>query len=253
MTIDTKKHDPHFLFIITPPYSGSTALAKLINTSKNTMLLHPTGEGQWLIPELCNDNRWDTEMNIDYSSVYKTWLNEYISAHNNNSDINVIIEKSPPNMVRIRQLITTFNNNSLLANNRNPMANCASILYRNYDAKNLGIKRRSHALNKLLLDWLKRSYIIKDIVQDLNVPLITYEQFCDSPSLLKKKLTLPEKTIESIDFGAELQIKDYPVQRIINQNQRQIAKLTQIEKEELKIQLKPHNDLLSFFDYNLNS
>ncbi len=41
------RHDdePHFLFIITPPRSGSTAIAQLLNTCDSAMFLQLRGEG----------------------------------------------------------------------------------------------------------------------------------------------------------------------------------------------------------------
>ena len=50
---------PHVLFILAPPYTGSTAIATLLNSSTRTMLLHEQGEGQWLIPGLCAEDRWN--------------------------------------------------------------------------------------------------------------------------------------------------------------------------------------------------
>jgi len=69
-------NEPHFLFIITPPYSGSTALAKFLNTSKQISLFGLKGEGQWLIPGLCEKNRWEKDKYINYSSVKAVWLND---------------------------------------------------------------------------------------------------------------------------------------------------------------------------------
>jgi len=69
--------EPKFLFIITPPNSGSTALIKLLNTSANIMILTKNGEGQWLIPGLCNKNRWKSDKFIDYESIKSVWLHQY--------------------------------------------------------------------------------------------------------------------------------------------------------------------------------
>ena len=63
-----KKDEPHFLFIITPPYSGSTALAKFLNTSSKISIFGNKAEGQWLIPGMCQKNRWENNKYIDYDS-----------------------------------------------------------------------------------------------------------------------------------------------------------------------------------------
>ncbi len=52
-----ESNQPHFLFIITPPYSGSTAISGVLNSSHRTMILQKSGEGQWLVPGLCEKDR----------------------------------------------------------------------------------------------------------------------------------------------------------------------------------------------------
>ena len=60
-----ENNQPHFFFLITPPYSGSTAIAKLLNTSRKTMTLNSKGEGQWLVPGLCEKDRWNPDKEVD--------------------------------------------------------------------------------------------------------------------------------------------------------------------------------------------
>ena len=76
-----RSDEPHFLFIITPPYSGSTALSALLNTSHRVMFLHPKAEGQWLIPALCVD-RWNSDKKVEFSSIKAVWLSKYQSVKN---------------------------------------------------------------------------------------------------------------------------------------------------------------------------
>ena len=72
-----------------------------------------------------------------------------------NRKIDFVIEKSPPNMMRIVELSTHFKRLSLIANNRNPYANCASILYRNFDAESFNLQERKEILLGLAGDWIK--------------------------------------------------------------------------------------------------
>ena len=139
---------PHFLFVVTPPYSGSTALTRLLNTGQRTTLLHRRGEGQWLIPGLSQKDRWDPEKKVNYESVRAVWLHEYQRLRRADNRAEVVIEKSPPNMVRLEELSSLFRYRSFLANNRNPYANCASMLYRHYDAQAIGMKERMRILRR---------------------------------------------------------------------------------------------------------
>jgi hypothetical protein len=242
---------PHFLFLLTPPNSGSTAIAKLLDTSPRTMTLTSDGEGQWLLPGLCEADRWNPEKKVDYASIKAVWLNAFQKTKKANPAIDVVIEKSPPNMMRIEQLSSQFSSCSFLANNRDPYANCASILYRKYDPGNKSPEVRMEILEQLVQQWFTRSYKLKELILRKNIPLLTYEQFCENPSSILKVLSLPEDVANTIDINAEVKVKDYKIQSITNQNERQISKLT--ESEIAHIGRKMGNDiaLMDFFGYEV--
>ena len=89
-------NQPHFLFIITPPNSGSTVLAKFLDTSQRTTTFTKNGEGQWLVPGLSIQDRWEPDKEVDYSSVKAVWLNAFQNINRLKPDVDVVIEKSPP-------------------------------------------------------------------------------------------------------------------------------------------------------------
>jgi hypothetical protein len=242
---------PHFLFIITPPYSGSTALSELINTSHRTMILQPRGEGQWLIPGLCEEDRWNPEKEVNYPSVKATWLRVYQQVKLLTKNIDVVIEKSPPTMMRLKQLSSQFRNCSFIANNRDPYANCASILYRHHDATNLSPEKRKEVLERLATSWIMRSVKIQELIKSLNAPLLTYEDFCRNPSSVIDKLNTPRGVSDSINPDANVKVKDYAQQPIINQNERQVSKLADDEIKHISKLLKPNGELVEFFGYQL--
>lgn len=243
--------EPHFLFVITPPYSGSTALAQLINTSHRTVFLHQRAEGQWLVPGLCEKDRWNPDKEVDYESVKSVWLSKYQDVTETSDDADVVIEKSPPNMMRMEELAKHFKSYSFLANNRNPYANCSSILYRNFPVDRLDSVDRLQIVEKLAAAWLKRSRRIRQLVSRFEIPLITYEAFCRSPYLLLSKLHLPTGVAETINPEAEVKVKDYRAQKIIDQNERQIDRLTAEERRLIGNVLSEEKDLLEFFNYEI--
>ncbi len=244
-------NQPHFLFLITPPYSGSTAIAKILDTGRRTMTLSNNGEGQWLIPGLCKKDRWNPDKKVNYKSIKAVWLNKYQSKKKLNQDIEVVIEKSPPNMVRIENITSLFKNHSFLANNRNPYANCASILYRLYNPTKISMEKRKRILEQLAEGWLMRSRRIKELIIKYKVPLLTYEQFCQNPSSILDSLNLPKGVSEDIDINAEVKVKDYKPQIISNHNERQISNLTKKDIENINHILEKERNLLDFFGYDL--
>lgn len=242
---------PHFLFIITPPYSGSTALSELLNTSHRTMVLHHKGEGQWLVPGMHEKDKWKEDKKLNYPSVKATWLNRYQQVKRLTQNIDVVIEKSPPNMMRMSQIASQFRSFSYIANNRDPYANCASILYRRHDAEKLSSESRKEVLGKLANSWIKKSTKVKELVGTLNAPLLTYEAFCQNPSSVISILNLPDGVADSINPDAKVIVKDYAPQPISNQNNSQISKLSNEEIDHISGLLKSSTQLLDFFGYQL--
>jgi hypothetical protein len=129
-------------------------------------------------------------------------------------------------------LSSHFDSFSFVANNRDPYASCASILCRNYDVENLGAMQRIMALSSIAKGWVQRSFVINELVSKHDIPLVTYEEFCKNPVTLINKLNLPHGVVDTIDVNAVVKVKDYAPQKILNQNDRQISKLT---TEEIKI------------------
>jgi len=242
-------NEPHFLFILTPPYSGSTALIQLLNSGSRTMILEKRGEGQRLLPGLFEPDRWDPGKKVNYQSIRAVWLNKYQHEVNSGRKIDVVIEKSPPNMMRIEKIISTFNNYSLLANNRNPYALCSSNMYRRFNAQDMPVSKRKEILTDLAKKWIIRSKKIIELTAKLNLPIITYEVFCDNPFLILNKLSIPAGVAESIDFNVNIKVKDSELQPIINQNERQISNLHISEIETLKKLFLEEADVLAFFGY----
>ena len=154
-------------------------------------------------------------------------------------------------MMRMERLCAQFRDYSFIANNRNPYANCASILYRGYKAEKLSINERKEILSLLSAKWLMRSLKIKDLMSTFNAPLLTYEEFCRNPSSIMDILNLPDGVSESINPNADVIVKDYGAQPISDQNQRQVSKLNDEEIDHISESLKSNNQLLDFFGYQL--
>lgn len=242
---------PHVLFILAPPYTGSTAIAALLNASPRTMLLHEQGEGQWLVPGLCAEDRWNPRMDVDYASVEAVWLRRYQDEKRSNPDVEVVIEKSPPNMMRIDALAELFPRSSFLAYNRDPVASCASLFHHHHAAKRHPDERRG-ALESIVQKWIDRSTRIRELIEARDIPLISYEAFCREPAQLRGILPLPSDVGATIDFSAEVSVKGAAPKPIENQNERRVADLTAEELEVMHRCLASSRSLLQFFGYDVS-
>lgn len=131
------------------------------------------------------------------------------------------------------------------------MQTARAFFYRNYDTENMVLAERREVLEKLAGEWLMRSRVLKNIIIENKVPLLTYEQFCKNPSSILEVLELPEGISDSINTDAKVKVKNYKIQPISNQNQRQIASLTSSDMEAIGRILKPETTLMEYFGYSL--
>ena len=61
--------EPNFIFMLTAPNSGSTAISQIFENSPNIASLQKRGEGQWLIKGLCSNDRWSSEKVVNKESI----------------------------------------------------------------------------------------------------------------------------------------------------------------------------------------
>ena len=241
--------EPTFLFIITPPFSGSTALAQVLNSAHHSTLIQKRGEGQWLVPGMCQADRWNPDKYIDWKSVKAVWSSRIRFIEEHVGKVSVVIEKSPPNLVRVDRLLETFPKHKIVAFNRNPYASCASMLYRVHDGKNKSRDERLAIVREIAAAWTFRSAWLKKQIDTYSPIHFTYENFCNDPEAAVKRITDHFSELIGIDIKRAIKVKDYRLQGISNQNERQIGNLSQCERSVIGAALRPHEELLRFFGY----
>lgn len=218
-----------YIFVLCPPYQGSTILTNLINTSPNVSSLldnqtWPT-EVQWLLEKYGDvnyrNNRWDPEYKLDMDLVNNI-LNKYLD----NTKM-IFLEKSPPTICRAKLFEEYFSKLGkvyFVLSMRNPYST-------RYGAKK----------------WIECAKYQKYNIENLeNVIITSYEECCLNTEVVIKKLLdkIPELgNIKNVkldnDKNEKLGIihKD-KINRVINKE----------EKNEI---LKNNIDLLEYFGYVL--
>lgn len=241
--------EPRFLFLLTPPYSGSTALAKLLNTSPRSMILEPRAEGQTLVPALLKE-RWNPEKSVDWPHVKSVWLKQFHEVNSLVDTLRVVIEKSPPNLLRAADLQRHFPTAAFVSFIRDPYAQCSSILHRNRQPENLSLNERDAWVLKFARRWLFRAQYIRRNVE-AGILHFGYEQFCAQPGLYLSKILDLCPELERLDADAVIFVKDYPAQNITNQNARQIQRLTPRDRRIITEEMTGAGEMLDFFGYTL--
>ncbi|MCJ1960974.1 sulfotransferase family protein [Novosphingobium mangrovi (ex Hu et al. 2023)] len=247
--------EPNFIFLLTLPNSGSTAISKVFRSSPKVDALRDNGEGQWLIKGMCEKDRWEKDKAINAQSVRSVWLKTCQAIQEEHPQVEFFIEKSPPNMMRIDLIRELFPNHVMIANNRDPYANVSSIFHRYQKPKEIeafSADRRKAKMQRIARTWVERSEILRELILEHDIPLLTYEQFCNEPRTLQDILKgIPFTQSIELDFKSSFKVKDYEMQGVVNFNAKQMANLTPKDIADINEILAPHEETLAFFGYEL--
>jgi Sulfotransferase family len=236
------------IFLLNLPFSGSTAMAELLLTSPRTWSCWPNAEGQWVHKVRAEMRRepWNPEVDFDWSRIRRAWLKH------KPVDRSILIEKSPPNLLRVRSIMKTFPDSVYVLSNRNPYAWLSSVMYRAHRERIATADDRRAVIVRELARWLlgsRRQIENLELVSGRSV-ITSYEAFCAYPQILLQSLNGYCGDLK-IDPRSQLRIKDYPEQSLVNMNHSQIARLTADDIALASEILARAQPVLDFFAYEL--
>lgn len=225
-------------------------MAKLLLNSPDVWTPGPNGEGQWLpeVESIMRHDPWNPAVDFDWPRIRECW--ERLRPPNGT----IMLDKSPPNIVRAAQIVKAFPDSFFVISVRNPYAWISSHRAwitsgrRSPQVIDLG----AATTRSIALDWLMRAkYQIGNVELLRGRSLVcNYETFCLSPNLFLQNIYNIFGDLK-IDPRASLQIKDYAKQRIENMNARQIANLSGEDVEVIGDTLRHEPSVLSFFGYEI--
>ncbi len=235
-----KKHK--FLFILSPPYSGSTLLTQILSTSKKISCNNyiATMEGQ-LLPTLRNfmfdKNRWNENYNYDWSKIKRVWMKYWDQSKT------ILMDKTTTNIMRFDEIKKEFDNIYAICLVRNPYAVIEGIMRRNS-------KSLEFAINFVLKTLEYQKYNIEN---NDNLIWITYSEICDNQQLVNKKVQkiLPE--LDDLDFNKFFSAHNFKKKplKITNLNNEKISKLKNTDILEIKKEFSKQKKLLDFFNFDI--
>ena len=236
------KKNHKFLFILSPPYCGSTLLTQIISTSKKISCNNyiATMEGQ-LLPELrnhmFNKNRWDKSNVYDWSKIKNVWMKYWDQSKP------VLMDKTTTNIMRFDEIKKQFDNTYAICLVRNPYAVIEGIMRRNSKSIEFAVEFCIKTLQ----------YQKYNIENNKNLAWITYSELCDNHNLVKKKIKsiLPE--IDDLDFNKFFSAHNFKNKslRITNLNDEKISKLKKEDILKINKYFSKEKELLSFFDFQM--
>jgi Sulfotransferase family len=234
------------LFILSPPYSGSTLLLRLLATSPNVSVFSSDkGEGMRLseMQEMMLTERWNPRHALPWPHIRTIFENHWDMSKP------VLLEKSPPNMIRAGEIEKHFENAHFIVLMRNPYAWCESMMRRRQPDK------PELSAGEVTEGWLWRAkWQIRNVESLRAVLKLRYEEICDATHASVGRIIgfIPE--IGQLDTGGEFEIHSMLGKArnvITNTNPAAIARLTQQQIREITGMLRPEADVLRFFGYEL--
>lgn len=225
-----------YLFILCPPYSGSTVLWKLVSTSEAVSAL--PDEGQFLpeVKEVMRQNAWDPDLKLPWRMIKEVWDGYW------DLDRPLLVEKSPPNLLRTDEIIEYFSPIYFLLMVRNPYAHCEGLMRRNkWNAQ----KAAQFAVRCLRLQ-------AENVNKLNNVLSFTYEELVENPESLSKRIQSFIPQIGELKYGESFKIHsvDGTVERgIVDLNQRKIHNLSINDLKQINDVLKANADIMDFWGY----
>jgi hypothetical protein len=240
-----KKQGQKYLFILSPPYCGSTLLNQLVSTASSVSTNNPWGtrEGQTLptVRKIMfdHDRRWDNSLDFDWKYIKKEWRKYW--------DLNssILLEKSPPSIIRAKSIEKYFNPTYFIVFHRNPYAHCESLIRRS--------KGKTDARSAAIFAIKCLTYQKDNSIGLERKITVSYEELTDNTSETVELLSsfLPE--LIDINHEQSFSAHNYLQQtmKIINLNENKISKLTAIQIEEINDVVKKNQEVLDFFNYTL--
>ena len=255
------RYDTNFewLIILTMPNSGSTALGRLLMTADSTVALTERCEGEWLIPSMSNlRHRWDEDLRLSMSRVRARWMWRLRSMATGLPKL--VIEKSPPNMVRVDRLraaLAPMATHTLILV-RDPYAVCEGW-HRRYGKEQLSrtsLTALQHADSehdyfRLLAEcWVQRgAYLVEQIPKALGV--VRYEELVADPGAVTADLAAKLPMLSDVQSDAAVRVKDYAAQALTDMNSQQIDALTTEQIDAITCGLERGIDTVKALGYTL--
>lgn len=253
------RKDVHWLFILTLPNGGSTALAKLLLSSPSTTALNGNAEGQWLIPSLRKPGaRWDPDNRIPKRRIRAVWLN---CVKNRGRYPILVIEKSPPNLCRYRDIVDAFKTMKtyVITLTRDPYATCASW-HKRYGFRKIVeqwsppgaacVKNESDYFRFLGKIWLQRATMLLD-AREHSILNLSYEEFTENTFKVISELGALIPQLRDVSPTAKVKVKDYDQQEIVNMNNIQIGTLSNDQIAAISSALREDVDTVEKLGYSI--
>lgn len=234
-----------YLFILCSHSSGSTALWRLLQTSPHAAGLPVEGQHIEAVQAVMRQAPWNEGYQPPWPAVKAEW-HKFWDGHKA-----ILLEKSPPNLVRALAIEEAFEPACFVVMVRDPYAFCEGTKRRG----RAGMGYRPGATYRQIAEgWARESRLqMKNIAELKRVSWLTYERLSDDPAGASQQLLHFLPQLERLDVASSFHIhsaQGWLSRPITNLNRQQIAHLSSADIAEINAGLKDHADVMAFFGYS---
>ena len=202
-----------YVFVLCAPYCGSTVLWRLLGTSESVSSL--PAEGQ-VLPEvkemMYGPRRWDAEYRLPWQTIKEVWERYW--------DLSkpLVVEKSPPNLIRTEDIIRNFHPAYFIIMVRNPYAHSEGLMrYNRWKAKQAA---------EFSAYCLKRQK--ENALSLKNSVSFSYEELVHNPQDVCTKMRSLLPALGYLKYDAKLRAHS-----ILGQNSRQLVDFNEVKMRNL--------------------
>ncbi|MFK8041803.1 sulfotransferase family protein [Congregibacter sp.] len=201
-----------YLFILSPPYSGSTALWQLLKTSSQVSALPDEGQKLPELRKMMRENPWDPSTIFDWNLISTIW-HQYWDPKKP-----VLLEKSPPHLCRVEAILEHFQPAEFILLMRDPLAICEALHRRNGMPWEAAAERWTY--------WLELH--LKAREEQSCSHLLYYEDMVADPSSTFRALAEWLPSLQDVDYKSAIEahaVDGVQKRPLLDMNPRKIAQI----------------------------
>ena len=225
-----------YLFILSPPYSGSTVLWRLLQTSRAVSALPDEGQKLPELRAMMRDDPWNPARHFDWQRISHVWHAHW------DLERPVLLEKSPPHLCRPRALLQHFQPAWFLLLQREPLALCEAMHRRNgWDF--------SHAAGRCI-GWLEHYHAARALLP--RTLTVFYEDLVADPVSVMQRVGSWMPELADIDVTARVRahaIDGEQTRGLTDLNPRKLAAIAPADRQRVEAVLSAHRGLLADTPY----
>ncbi len=227
---------PAHVFILCPPYCGSTVLWKLVATSSAVSAL-PT-EGQFIpeVREVMRHEPWNPGTRLPWQRIKEVWEGYWDPARP------LRVEKSPPHIIRAAEIIEHFSPVYFLLMVRNPYAHCEGLMRRNRWSAEAAAEFAARCLDRQAENARSLPHTIH----------FTYEQLVADPAAICRRIDQFVPGMGTLDHSRKFSAHSIAgkVDRTLTDfNRRKLSALSTADITTINRVFEGSGEAMAFFGY----